>query len=375
MRRHIPAPAWCCALRAHPLVGDTSDDEWNGDGDMSQLEAHATIGGSSSCHAPLAPRVPCVAVISSTEKITSRGGGNRKREATQGSCLRTATSRVIPGPRTQRDAQGALGREHSVLRCAIGGDCLSTFEIPDENTLLTSVGHRAKKGSMEAHKSRLDNGHSCFRALAEARDLSMLFGHAAAFGYPVQWESVTCFVVVPGVVGHDIDDPNPQVEVAEMPRLWGAFLLKNVWDLVDHSGSIPDDEEREAADSYFAHVGNDRRYSLERILPQGRSVEEESTVAHAAASSTTRSVKKGSTAAHAVVSSTDSFGRKVRDGRGTCRGWLYGRFGRNAPGGRWFRLCTILPCPGGALPRSAWRPTWHMPGFGGLCSTRGQGLT
>ena len=100
-----------------------------------------------------------------------------------------------------------------------------------------------------------------------------------------------------------------------MPRLWGAFLLKNVWDLVDHSGAIPDDEEREAADTYFANVGNDRRYSLERILPQGRSVEEESTVAHAMASSTKHSFVEGSTAAHAAVSSVDNldgtFGRAV----------------------------------------------------------------
>ena len=257
--RLMPVPTWCCALRAHPLAGSSLEEEPNVNDASSLLEANASIGDSLSRHTPVAPRIPCVVVVSSSTKDTPRGAGNGTRKTTRGSCLRTAVPRVIPGPRTQREGQSALGRDHSVLRCAIGGACLSTFEIPDENTLVTKVGHRAKKGYMEAHKSRLDEGHSCFRALAEARELSMLFDHAATIGYPVRWKSVTCFVVIPGVAGHDINDPNPQVEVAEMPRLWGAFLLKNVWDLVDHSGSIPDDEEREAADTYFAHVENDRR--------------------------------------------------------------------------------------------------------------------
>ena len=95
---------------------------------------------------------------------------------------------------------------------------------------------------------------------------------AVKFGCPVQWESVTCYAVVPGAWGHDVDDPTPQVEVAEMPRLRGAFMLKDVWDLVDHSGTIPDDEERAAADTYFAHMGNELRYSLERLLPHERTL-------------------------------------------------------------------------------------------------------
>ena len=183
---------------------------------LPQTEAYATIGDSSSYPTTLVPRVPCVVVWSSNGKVTPRGNDNGKREAALGSCLRTTIPRVIPGPCTQRDDQSAIGREHSVLRCAIGGDCLSTFEIPEEHALLT-VGRRAKKGNMDEHKSRLDKGRSCSRALAEARDLSLLFDRAATFGCPVRWESVTCYAVVPGVWGHDIDDPTPQVEVSEMP--------------------------------------------------------------------------------------------------------------------------------------------------------------
>ena len=115
---------------------------------------------------------------------------------------------------------------------------------------------------MDEHKSRRDISRARARALAEARELSLLFGHDVMFGCPVLWESTTCYAVVLGPWGHDVDDPNPQAEAVEWPRLLGAFVLREVWDLVDHSGPIPDDEERAAADEYFTHVRNEHRFSL-----------------------------------------------------------------------------------------------------------------
>jgi hypothetical protein len=69
-------------------------------------------------------------------------------------------------------------------------------------------------------------------------------------------------------LGHDVDDPDPQVEVVDMPRQLGVYLLGDVWNLVGHSGSTPDDDERTIAAEHFAFIGNQCRYSPMHLMPQ-----------------------------------------------------------------------------------------------------------
>ena len=119
-----------------------------------------------------------------------------------------------------------------------------------------AFGRRARRpGEASEHKNRGNIGRARVRALAAARDLSLLFGHNVKFGCLVQWEETMCYTVVPWSLGHDVDDPDPQVEVINMPRQLGAYLLGDVWSLIGHSGLTPDDEERTMAAEHFVLWG------------------------------------------------------------------------------------------------------------------------
>ena len=131
-------------------------------------------------------------------------------------------------PRAPHDMLNALGRESSVLRYSVEGNRLRTYEVPAHN-LFRAVGRRAKRpGEALEHRSRWDADRARVRALAQARDLSLLFGHNVKFGCPVQWEEAMCYTVVPWSLGHGVDDPDPQVEVVDMPRQLGIYLLGDV---------------------------------------------------------------------------------------------------------------------------------------------------
>ena len=312
IKRLMPLEAWCCALHAHPLAGSMSEQIGNDD---------VIMGGRGVVNSTAAgPRVPCAVTFLGKERVDDHRGGSGCGAAAGGSCLRSVFPRIIPKPLSSHGGLSTLGREHSVLRYSVEGNSSRTYEVPDHHTF-RACGHRARRRTKDPeHKSHWDTEHSRVRALAGARDLSLLFGHDVKFGCLVQWDDTMCYTVVPNPSGHDVDDPDPQVQVDYMPRLLGAFLLGDVWNLVGHCGSTPDEDERAAADERWGSMGYDSRFSPEHLLPLGfipdtendealatcisTQSSGEATMAHAAACSTTRLFTDGSTAAHAAASST-----------------------------------------------------------------------
>ena len=237
---------------------------------------HEEEDGRSVIHSTAsAPKVPCVVAFSTGESVTNHGGGTGYSVTAKGSCLRSATPRIISKPRAPQDNLSALGRENSVLRYSVEGNRLRTYEVPAHSGFRAVGRHAKRPGKALEHKSRWDIDRARVRALAEARDLSLLFGHNVKFGCTVQWEETTCYTVVPWSLGHDVDDPDPQVEVVDMPRQLGVYLLGDVWNLVGHSGSTPDDDERTIAAEHFAFAGNQCRYSPKHLMPREAISDEE----------------------------------------------------------------------------------------------------
>ena len=156
---------WCCALHAHPLAEGVLDHE--------EEDGRSVIHSTAS-----APKVPCVVAFSTGESVTNHGGGTGYSETAKGSCLRSAAPRIISKPRAPHDNLSALGRENSVLRYSVEGNRLRTYEVPAHNSFRAVGRHAKRPGEALEHRSRWDIDRARVRALAKARDLSLLFVRA-----------------------------------------------------------------------------------------------------------------------------------------------------------------------------------------------------
>ena len=155
---------WCCALRAHPLAEGSSDNEGK---NVEDEDGRSVFNSTAS-----APRVPCVVASSNGKRVVNHGGGTGYSATAIGSCLRSVVPRIIHKPWALHDNQSALGRENSVLRYSIDGNCQRTCEVPEHHSF-RACGRRARReGKADEHKSRWDISRARARALAEARDLS-----------------------------------------------------------------------------------------------------------------------------------------------------------------------------------------------------------
>ena len=105
---------------------------------------------------------------------------------------------------------------------------LATFVIPSDNALWPHLGRTKRHDGTKKCRPHRDPSHCVAYTLAAARDVALLFGHKVEHGWPVHWGEETCHAVIPGLWGHNIDDPLPHVEVREVPRRMGAYLFRDV---------------------------------------------------------------------------------------------------------------------------------------------------
>ena len=162
------------------------EDDYDGDDDIK----------TKSC-AP-APRVPCVVVSSPLEfdeGFIGDGGSNL------GSCLRSTIPRSIHKFVVSRNEGNALGLDDSVLRYDHEGVQQQIAEIPEHHKTRPYCNQAKLEGEAVWHKSRADANRARDVALANARDLSLPFGHDVELGCLMQWELITCHAVVPWLLG------------------------------------------------------------------------------------------------------------------------------------------------------------------------------